>query len=73
MKKKDIDAKIQLAYERTLAGLYAAEEEIEITKENMFNLALLYSGKVTVYLLEELGLIDPVEESSASAPAPQQK
>lgn len=73
MKKKDIDAKIQLAYERTLAGLSEAEGEIEITKENMFNLALLYSGKVTVYLLEELGLIDPVEESSASAPAPQQK
>lgn len=59
MNKEELNAKIQRAYERTLADLAESKDDnIEITKENMFNLALLYSGKVTAYLLEELGLIN---------------
>lgn len=58
MKKEDINEKIQIAYERTLADLSSNDNEVEVTKENMLNLALLYSGKVTAYLLEELGLIN---------------
>lgn len=58
MKKEELNAKIQRAYERTLADLAENKDDVEVTKENMLNLALAYSGKVTAYLLEELGLIN---------------
>lgn len=58
MNKEELNAKIQRAYERTLADLAESQNEMEMTKENMFNLALAYSGRVTAYLLEELGLIN---------------
>lgn len=58
MNKEELNAKIQRAYERTLADLAESQNEMEMTKENMFNLALAYSGRITAYLLEELGLIN---------------
>ena len=58
MSNDELNQKIQRAYERTLADLSENKDEIEVNQENMFNLALLYSGKVTAYLLEELGLIN---------------
>ena len=58
MNKEELNAKIQMAYEKALADFSEDKNDLPLTTENVLGYALLYSGKVTAYLLEELGLIN---------------
>ena len=58
MSQDELNEKIQNAYNKVLGDLANDKNELPTTKEGLFGYALLYSGKLTAYLLEELGLIN---------------
>ena len=57
MKREDINAVVQEAYEKTLNDMEKNINNRQLTQAEIAGYILLYSGKLTAHILESLGLM----------------